>query len=493
MQRLIISIPIGLAVMTGFPPFEWTIVSWAGIVGLVYVLTTAPSGRNARWTAYVFGLAFYGTLLSWLGSVELLALYPMVMLQAIPMIIVGTVVYRYRAAAPLEYVIAVAGSFALAEFIRVRWPYGGFPWGSLGLTVGHTPFRPSTQWIGASGWLVILLASAAVVVMLIQRGISWQPAAGMVGFVVVLGLAGNIWPAVPDGETRSVTIVQGNSPCPGTRCPNERTLIYESHLQLTQALEAGSTDLIVWPESSTGARTDPVDNPEIGAAIGAEAARIGAVMSVGGDRDAGPENFINASVVFDTTGEIIGEYRKRHPVPFGEYVPLRSLLDWIPALDRVPRDMVQGDSVHLFDVDGVEFGTVISYEGAFARYEREAVANGARVIVVATNEASFGDTDASDQFIGISRVRAAELGTNIVHAAVTGKSAFVFADGTVGDLTGLFETDVITSDVAVRDGGVTLYARWGDWFQVLAMFALGGVLIRDRMAGTVNVRASSNS
>ena len=110
-------------------------------------------------------------------------------------------------------------------------------------------------------------------------------------------------------------------------------------------------------------------------------------------------------------------------MPFGEYVPLRPLFEMVPALDRVPRDMVRGREQVLFDLDGVRFGSVISYEGAYARYEREAVRAGAAFLVLATNEASFGRTPASDQLIAISRMRAAELGVDLVHAAVTGKSA----------------------------------------------------------------------
>ena len=287
--------------------------------------------------------------------------------------------------------------------------------------------------------------------------------------------------------------MQGNSPCPGTRCPNERTLIYESHLALTRTIEPGSTDLIVWPESSTGAATDPIEHPAIGEAIGSEAARIGAVMIVGGDRDAGPEAFINANVIFDDSGAIIGEYRKRHPVPFGEYVPLRGLLDWIPALDRVPRDMIQGTESVLVDLDGVQFSTVISYEGAFARYEREGVADGSQLIVVATNEASFGETPSSDQFIAISRLRAAEFGVDIVHAAVTGRSAFVLADGSILDRTDLYQTEMISSTVHARDSGQTLYARWGDWLQVVVMLGYVALSVQRRVARLAEITGTGTA
>ena len=468
--RLVAAVASGVLLALGFPPFEWTSLSWSGLFGLLWLVATAPSRRVALWSGYLFGVGYFGLLLWWLTEVELIAFYPLAMVQAVAFLIVAAGVYLHRDASPWVFVLAAAGSAALAEFLRVRWPFGGFPWGSPGVTVGATPLRPSAQWFGSTGWGVILVGMAAIALVVMQRRLSWKSLAGGVAIVCFLGVTGNIWPAVPRGETREVTIVQGNSPCPGTRCPDERRLIYESHLALTRD-QAPGTDLVVWPESSTGGSADPLRDPAVIAAIGNEAVRLGATILVGGDLDAGPGNFENVNVVFGPDGAIVDTYRKQHPVPFGEHVPLRSIFSRIPALDRVPRDMIRGEGHILFDLDGVPFGSVISYEGAYARYERQSVRSGASFMVVATNEASFGETPASDQFIAISRIRAAELGVDVVHAAVTGRSAFVYADGRVEGLTDLFETATVDGTVRARVAGPTLYVRWGDWLQVAAMVA----------------------
>lgn len=468
--RLVGAVLAGVLLAAGYPPFEWTTLSWAGLLGLVWFVATAPSRRTALWSGYLFGLAYFAVILWWMTEVELIAYYPLAMVQAVAFLIVAASTYRYRDAPPWIFVLATAGSSALAEFLRVRWPFGGFPWGSVGVTVGATPLRPSAQWFGATGWGVILAGLAAVAVLVVRGRLPWKVLTAGVAVLCLVGLAGNVWPAVPDGEARRVTIVQGNSPCPGTRCPNERQLIFESHLALTRNLPTGA-DLIVWPESSTGGRADPLRDPSVTKAIGDEAVRLDAMILVGGDLDAGPDHFQNVNMMFDTDGTLIGVYRKRHPVPFGEYVPIRPVFERVPALDRVPRDMLRGDEQSLFDLEGVPFGSVISYEGSYARYERQSVRSGAGFIVLATNEASFGETPASDQFIAISRVRAAELGVDVVHAAVTGRSAFVHADGRVEGLTGLFETTTVDGTVLARSAGPTLYVRWGDWLQLAAMIA----------------------
>ena len=461
----------------GYPPYEWTAVSWAGLFAFLLLVAIAPTRRVALWSGYLFGLGYFGLILRWLIEVELIAYYPLAMVQAVALLIVAAGTYRFREASPWIFVGAAAGSYALAEFLRVRWPFGGFPWGSVGVTVGATPLRPSAQWFGATGWGVILFATAALAVMAARRRVSWKAPALWAAALCVVGLVGNLWPAVPDGEARSVTIVQGSSPCPGIHCPNERRLIYESHLSLTRRLPPGGVDLVVWPESSTGGSADPLRDGTIAEAIGQEAARLDAMILVGGDLDAGPGHFENVNLVFDQNGDIIGRYRKRHPVPFGEHVPLRPIFERVPALDRVPRDMIRGSEQYLFDLAGVSFGSVISYEGAYARYEREAVRSGAAFLVLATNEASFGYSPASDQFIAISRVRAAELGVDVVHAAVTGRSAFVHADGRVSGLTDLFETATVDGTVLARSAGPTLYTRWGDWLQVAALIGYAVLLV----------------
>ena len=479
-QRLIVPARLAAAALAGasaslgFAPYRWAPATWLAVGCLIWLAATAPGRGTALWSGYLFGLAYFAALLWWIIPVELVGYVPLVLLQALSYWGLAAAVYRFREAPPARFVLAAAGSLALMEFLRVRWPVGGFPWGLPGLTVSPTPLRAASQWVGATGWTVILTALVAAAALWAMRRVSWRlPAAAAVA-IAGLAAAGAVWPATADGPSRTVAIVQGNSPCPMVRCAGEREAIYRSHLRLTRALPPGP-DLVVWAESSTGGPADPLRNEGTAAEIGEEARRLGAPLLVGGDLDNGPGSFINVNLLFNKEGELAGEYRKRHPVPFGEFVPLRPLLDWIPAIDRVPRDMARGEGPVWFDLDGLSFASVISYEGAYARYEREAAAGGARLLVVATNEASFGTSPVSDQFLDITRLRAAELGTDIVHAAVTGRSAIVHADGRVTGPTGLFETTVLVGEAGVRTAGPTLYARWGDWLQVAAIVGWAGL------------------
>jgi len=194
---------------------------------------------------------------------------------------------------------------------------------------------------------------------------------------------------------------------------------------------------------------------------------------VGSDRTISDTEWVNANVVFNSEGEIVGEYHKQHPVPFGEYIPLRPLFEWIPALDAVPRDQIPGEGPVVFDTGSFTLGSVISFEGGFSRYPLQHRREGAEVMVIATNEGSYGYAPTSEQFIGMTRMRAVELGVPLVHAAVTGKSTFVDPEGNLHETTELAE-----QAVAYRTLGVDLetpYTFLGDL--LLYLSAVGSVLI----------------
>ena len=188
---------------------------------------------------------------------------------------------------------------------------------------------------------------------------------------------------------------------------------------------------------------------------------------------------------YSPEGVKIGEYAKQHPVPFGEYVPLRSMLGFIPQLDQVPRDMVRGTEPVVFPMtlsdDGEQtqwqLGSVISFEGAFPRSVHAVADAGSQLVVVATNESSYGETATSDQLIDMTKVNAAAIGQDLVHAAITGKSTFITAAGSVGETTEVFTEGVIYGDVAMRSAGPTVFTRFPNWVTLLAIIGLVGALL----------------
>jgi apolipoprotein N-acyltransferase len=149
--------------------------------------------------------------------------------------------------------------------------------------------------------------------------------------------------------------------------------------------------------------------------------------------------------------------------------------------------MIPGEGPVVFDLDGTKLGSVISFEGGFSRYARQHVRRGAQFLVVATNEGSYGTTPASDQFIGMTRMRATELGVPVVHSAVTGRSVVIDATGEFADqITGLGTMETISSDVVIPRSS-SPYAAFGDVVMLAAAVLVFPVIMRSRrVVGSAN-------
>lgn len=446
-----------------------------------------PSLPWAALAGFVFGGSFFGFLMPWLSELGVIAFFPPVIVLSLYPALYAMLMAGSAELPPSAWFIRAVGGWALMEWIRVRWPLGGLEWGMSGYALsGWSPPRGAARWIGSSGWMVMVVATAAVIVLVAVRQtrhtVTFRLAGGVATLVALLLIGGTLWPTRVEGEVVRVAVVQGNNPCPGEHCPNERFQTYQNHLRLTGTLEPGTVDLVIWPEGSTGSWTaDPVNAPEVAEAMGAEAERIGAVLLAGGDRPLNDTDWVNANVVFDRTGAIVGEYHKQHPVPYGEYIPAREQFRWVEQLhpDLPSRDMLRGDGPVLWDLGFGPFGSVISFEGSFARYGRENAREGAGMLILATSQESYPRSVASDQFIGITSMRAAELGMPLIHTAVTGRSTLISPTGETGARTPLAEEALLVGEVQARapDQGPTLYVRLGDWVQMLAIAALASEII----------------
>ncbi len=475
---ILLSAVAGAGLAMAFPPRGW----WWTTVPAIALFLLQTRRLETLFVAAVAGLAFggsfFGLLIPWLAELGVIAFLPPVVVLSLYPALYAVLMARSAELSASRWFVRAVGGWALMEWMRVRLPFGGFGWGMPGYSLSElAPPRAAARWIGASGWTVLLVAAAAALTLLAVRrtrnSVSFRLVGGVAVVLTVLLVGGALWPSQVEGEVVRVAVVQGNNPCPGEHCPNERYQTYQSHLRITRTLPPGSVDLVVWPEGSTGSWTaDPINAPEVAEAIGAEAARIGAVLLAGGDRPLNDTHWVNANVVFDQTGKIVGEYHKQHPVPFGEYIPARSWFGWVEELQAVPRDMIRGDGPRLWDLGFGPFGSIISFEGSFARYGRETVKQGAGLLILATSQESYPYSVAADQFIGITRMRAAELGMPVIHSAVTGRSALISASGEAGPPTALAEEALLVGEVKVRTAGPTLYVRLGDWVQIAAMAAL---------------------
>ena len=244
------------------------------------------------------------------------------------------------------------------------------------------------------------------------------------------------------------------------------------HLAATAAIEPGSVDLVLWPENVIDVGTFE-GSPEL-ALVAAEARRVGAPFAVGITEDTADGNhFLNAQVVVTPDGEIYSRYEKVRRVPFGEYMPLRGLLNALGApTNLVPRDAVAGTGPAVLELpDGTRMATVISWEVFFGGRVNEGVEAGGDFIINPTNGSSYTWTVLQSQQIASSRLRAIEQNRWVVQASPTGFSAFISPDGDVFDRTGISEQKVIYRDIPGRGWIRTWYSHTGDlpWVALMAV------------------------
>jgi len=387
-------------------------------------------------------------------------------------------------------VIGRPAAHTLAEALRMVFPFGGVPLATLPIGQAAGPFVGPVRIGGVLllTWVVFQIGFALagpspfVPQMARRRGRSGGGWLGVMGagaavLALIVAAVAPTGTETADPAALRVTYVQGGGP-QGTRAINsDPREVVERHLAATKLIRPGSTDLVVWPENVVDVPT--FANSQEFAEVTQEAKRIGAPFAIGITEDAPNDHFLNAQVLVDTDGQIVGRYDKVHRVPFGEYMPLRGLLHALGApTNLVPRDAVAGTAPAYLDIptaDGtVRAAVVISWEVFFGDRAAEGVRAGGTVIVNPTNGSSYSGTILQSQQVASSRLRAIENGRWVVQVSPTGFSGFVSADGDVFDRSGVSEQKVVTRSVPLYSGR-TWYSHLGDVPIVLLLFAIFGV------------------
>ncbi len=480
----------GVLLALAFPAVDAPLFAWVAPAPLLYLLDGAGPKRGAFLGA-CFGLGFFGLLIYWIGIVGVLAWLFLVIMQSLFFASFGAYWgWASRTAGVTARIAVPAAAWVVLEFARSVLPLRGFVWGQLAQSQHDLGFmlRPAGL---AGGWLVtgllVVMSGALVEAALRWKAREIRSSVLFAGAALLVPLFGFVLPEPrAEGAPVTVAVVQGNIPRYRTPSYEKDREILDNHVRLTKELPS-EVDLVVWPESSIG--IDPFRDKEVGAEIAAAAVSVGKPMIVGGNLDRDDGDYQVMAYRVSPAGAIVDRYQKTHLVPFGEFVPAREALDWIPALDQVPRDAVPGTEETLFDVAGGIVAPVISYEGDFGSLVRSRVGAGGRLVVVATNTSTWEDSPASAQHVAMSQVRAAENGTYVVHGALTGISAIIEPSGKVLQSSELWTSDTLIETVRFSEEP-SLYARWGDWFPRLCMLVCAAWAVvhvlrsrRDTVAG----------
>jgi apolipoprotein N-acyltransferase len=481
----------GLAGAYAFP----RVGVWPLAVLSVAGLSSAVDGRRTRtgaWLGMLYGLFFFIPLLHWTG----------VYVGAAPWLIhaVAEAVFCAGLGAALALVqrlpaapVWIGAVWVLQEALRDRLPFGGFPWGRLAFSQADSPLR----WFIALGgapllsFAVAFAGGALAIAARHVRPLRRRALAGAVAALVATPLLGGLlaWPLGPapdrDGRTSTVALVQGNVPGRGLAMEQRAREVLDNHvrqtLHLASEINSGHLarpSLVIWPENSSD--VDPFRDRVAFAEIERAVRAVGVPILVGAIlQGPGPTHRRNAGILWSPTTGPGAQYIKRHPVPFAEYIPLRGISEWVSSDAKlVTQDMVAGHGNGLLTGGPFPLGDVICFEVAYDDLVRSSVRAGAQLLVVQTNNATFGHTAETYQQLAMSKLRAVEHGRTVLQVSTTGVTAVIGPDGQVRAESGaLFEPDVLVASVPLRTA--TTPATWLGAVPeyVLAALALAGFVV----------------
>jgi len=388
-------------------------------------------------------------------------------------------------------VIARPAAHTLVEALRFSFPFGGVPLATLGISQVAGPLSGIARVGGVIliTWVVFQIGFALadrhaalwnLPAAFAERDWSVLPnALGRAAVVIVIALSLIAPSGRSTGDTLDVAAVQGGGEQGTSALEVPPSLVTQRHLDATATIPTGiNLDLVLWPENTIDVNDrrateifEDFSNSDIRDQVAAEAARLGVPIAVGITEDApaaaGRNRYTNAHILVLANGQLATRYDKVRRVPFGEYVPLRGLLEQITSAVDVVGEAVAGTERAYLDLPAtakrgsVRMATVISWEVFFGGRAREGVTDGATVILNPTNGASYTGTIVQTQQVASSRLRAIETGRWVVQAAPTGFTAIINANGDVLQRTSVSERRVIYATVDLRTGN-TWYVTLGD-------------------------------
>ncbi len=465
-SRYFAALGSGSLVAFSLPPWGWWPLAFIGIAIFARITT---SGTTRPRTQFLFGTIFafgwFAPGMCWMWFLTppgyVIAVLLFAALHGVASVIGSRSMY------PL---VALPLAHALAETFRFSFPFGGVPLASLAISQSASPLVGIVR-IGGPLLLTFCVLQIGFALSQLVVAPRIKHIAVFSAITALIVCAGIIAPRGNDtGETRTIAAVQGGGP-QGTLAINTNPRdVVERHIAATRTINSTNLDMVIWPENVI----DVADfyNSDERIEIAEQAARLGAPFVVGITEDMNARYFTNAQIVVNEDGTLGDRYDKVRRVPFGEFVPLRGLLEALGApVDRIPRDALAGSDIARLQVGDTTVGVAISWEVFFSGRANEGIEAGGSMLVNPTNGSSYTGTILQTQQIASSRLRAIENGRWLVQVSPTGFSAFISPTGEVFDRTGVSEQRVLERTINLRSGR-TLYSNLGDLPFIVVMVAV---------------------
>ena len=448
LRAILRAVIAGLCLAASVPPWGWWPLAFLGIAMWDRLLRNAkPRARMLR--SIVFAAAWFTPSMLWMVDLTAPGYVIAILVFSLYVGVAGLAVPG-RASSPWVRWLALPAAFTLAEAARCTFPFGGVPLATTAMGQASAPLGQIARVLCAVG------VTFTVAVIGVALSAAWErrhvvTAAALAG-VIALWLAAIVAPTGHDIRTINAAVVQGGGP-QGTRASEtDPRDVFDRHIEAT-SLVTKPVDLVVWPENVVAVDSLLATARE-NAELSALAKELNTTLVAGITENLDSSSFANASIVFLPDGSTGERYDKVRRVPFGEYVPLRWLIEGVAGSNTgIPvREARAGTEPAIVRTPAGDLAIAISWEIFFTNRGRDGVLQGGQILLNPTNGSSYWLTQVQTQQVASSQLRAIETGRWVLQAAPTGFSAIVNPSGDVLERTSISEQAVLQQDVMLRSG-----------------------------------------
>ena len=443
----------GALIAFSMPPWGWWPLAFVGVAILDRLLAGQPrKERFKRATLVGIWWLFPGTFWMWDLTI------PGYLIQGVMFsMLYGLVAMALPATTGRR--VALPAALVVAALVRWNWPFGGVPLASLAIGQADAPLAQTARVFGSLTIVALVGVGGVVLSALSERNLrDVAVGVGVLAFATLLTLIAPHGQAI---DTIDIAIVQGGGP-QNTRAENTSArAVFERHLAASQDVQ-GPVDFVLWPENVVHTRGPLVDSTVFDEIV--EVARdLDAPVIAGIVESFNDEGFfLNASMTISPEGEVLGRYDKLRRVPFGEFVPFRSLIERVAPAFLPSNDAKPGTGPAIIESGVGTAGISISWEVFHDDRTYSGMKKGGLIQLNPTNGSSFWLTIVQTQQIASSQLRAIESGRWALQAAPTGFSAIIEPNGTIVERTGISEARVLQGEVELREG--TTWATRFTWY-----------------------------
>lgn len=467
----IISFLFGTIGTLAFSPFDYWIIAFVSAFGLVWSATLSQR-KTALWATFAWSIGYFGIGVNWIhvsmiqfGGVPVVISYLAVLLLACYLALYNLLftwgVHKFK----LKNPFVLASLFTGTEYLR-SIVLTGFPWLQLGYSQVDSPFAHIAPIFGVEGVTFFIIVIATYLVQFIlQENRKIKPLAT---FTLLIAVAfatrfANFWQIDAEKQPLTVSLVQGNIEQKMKWDPAHFDYSVQTYVDLIRPL-LGKSEVIILPESAIPALENQI-SPLLSSMQNASAESQSDII-IGTLYQDNQNQLFNSALLLNEQpydAEQAPRYKKHHLVPFGEYVPFGSVLDWMREVFILPINLSQGEFVQpALQTKNTRFNLAICYEIIFGDQVQQNQKNhNSDYLLTITNDAWFGTSIGPWQHFQMARMRALELGKPLLRSANTGITAIVDANGKVVHQLPQFEKGVLTAQVPPVISK-TPFSLWGN-------------------------------